>query len=43
MDVVLGVSMAPAAVRMVLVEGTDAGGITVDHHCVGLSTDDAAA
>ena len=34
MDVVLGVSMAPAAVRMVLVEGADANGATVDQHCV---------
>ena len=30
MDVVLGVSMAPEAVRMVLVEGEAAGGVTVD-------------
>ncbi|WP_163759301.1 DUF7159 family protein [Mycobacterium botniense] len=30
MDTVLGVSMAPTAVRMVLVEGEDADGVTVD-------------
>ena len=43
MDVVLGVSMAPTAVRMVLVEGEDAHGATVDHRCFDLTTDDAAA
>jgi len=42
-DVVLGVSMAPTAVRMVLVEGEDAHGATVDHRCFDLTTDDAAA
>lgn len=31
MDIVLGVSMAPTTVRMVLVEGEKADGITVDH------------
>lgn len=31
MDIVLGVSMAPAAVQMVLVEGERADGVTVDH------------
>ncbi len=30
MDIVLGVSMAPSAVRMVLVEGQNADGVTVD-------------
>ena len=30
MDTVLGVSMAPTAVRMVLVEGENADGVTVD-------------
>ncbi|BBX24323.1 hypothetical protein MTER_37340 [Mycolicibacter terrae] len=30
MDIVLGVSMAPPSVRMVLVEGENAGGVTVD-------------
>ncbi|MGI9125165.1 MAG: DUF7159 family protein, partial [Mycobacterium sp.] len=32
MDIVLGVSMAPTAVRMVLVEGESGDGITVDHN-----------
>ncbi|HEU4363282.1 MAG TPA: hypothetical protein VFR27_17495 [Mycobacterium sp.] len=31
MDIVLGVSMAPSTVRMVLVEGQNADGLTVDH------------
>lgn len=31
MDIVLGVSMAPMTVRMVLVEGQKADGVTVDH------------
>ena len=43
MDVVLGVSMTPTTVRMVLVEGEDAHGATVDHRCFDLTTDDAAA
>ena len=30
-DIVLGVSMTPTAVRMVLVEGVKADGVTVDH------------
>lgn len=30
-EIVLGVSMTPTAVRMVLVEGSDADGVTVDH------------
>ena len=42
MDVVLGVSMAPVAVRMVLVEGEDANGATVDQHCVNFTTGTAA-
>ena len=42
MDVVLGVSMTPAAVRMVLVEGADANGVTIDHHCDTLGTGTAA-
>jgi hypothetical protein len=42
-DVVLGVAMAPTAVRMVLVEGEDAHGATVDHRCFDLTTEDAAA
>ena len=32
-DTVLGVSMAPTAVRMVLVEGENADGVTVDEDC----------
>ncbi|MGH3562986.1 MAG: DUF7159 family protein, partial [Mycobacterium sp.] len=31
MDIVLGVSMAPSTVRMVLVEGENADGVTVEH------------
>ena len=31
MDIVLGVSMTPTTVRMVLVEGDKADGVTVDH------------
>ncbi|MEO6793695.1 MAG: hypothetical protein ABI253_14940 [Mycobacterium sp.] len=31
MDIVLGVSMAPSTVRMVLMEGESADGVTVDH------------
>ena len=31
MDIVLGVSMTPTTVRMVLVEGEKADGVTVDH------------
>ena len=31
MDIVLGVSMTPTSVRMVLVEGENADGVTVDH------------
>jgi hypothetical protein len=30
-DIVLGVSMTPTTVRMVLVEGEKADGVTVDH------------
>ncbi|OBF96332.1 hypothetical protein A5773_12955 [Mycobacterium sp. 852014-52450_SCH5900713] len=46
MDVVLGVSMAPEAVRMVLVEGEAAGGVTVDQddfHLTDQTTAVAAA
>ncbi|MCK0175503.1 hypothetical protein [Mycolicibacterium sp. F2034L] len=48
MDIVLGVSMTPSTVRMVLVEGEKADGVTVDHdvfdiHAVdGLATSSAA-
>ncbi|MGD1255319.1 hypothetical protein ACKUT9_13835 [Mycobacterium seoulense] len=46
MDVVLGVSMAPETVRMVLVEGEAAGGVTVDQdgfHLTDQTTAVAAA
>lgn len=39
MDVVLGVSMAPETVRMVLVEGEAAGGVTVDQDGFNLADD----
>ncbi|ORB32784.1 DUF7159 family protein, partial [Mycobacterium paraseoulense] len=42
MDVVLGVSLAPETVRMVLVEGEAAGGVTVDQNDFRL-TDQATA
>ncbi|MEO8816331.1 MAG: hypothetical protein ABI307_10765 [Mycobacterium sp.] len=38
MDIVLGVSMAPATVRMVLVEGENADGVTVDHDGFDIAT-----
>jgi hypothetical protein len=40
-DTVLGVSMAPTAVRMVLVEGENADGVTVDEEGFELNTADA--
>src|SRR6201996_2345473 len=43
MDVVLGLSMAPAAVRMVLVEGENADGVTVDDDNFDIVADDDAA
>ena len=43
MDIVLGVSMTPTAVRMVLVEGERADGLTIDHDVFGITaTKDAA-
>ncbi|WP_459988136.1 DUF7159 family protein, partial [Mycobacterium avium] len=39
MDVVLGVSMAPETVRMVLVEGESAGGLTVDQDGFDVTAD----
>lgn len=43
MDTVLGVSMAPSKVQMVLVEGENADGVTVDQDNFEIeSTDDAA-
>ena len=43
MDLVLGVSMAPKKVRMVLVEGDGAGGVTVDQDDFDVTGDSAAA
>ena len=43
MDIVLGVSMAPTSVRMLLVEGENADGVTVEDSTFGISTDDDAA
>ncbi len=37
MDTVLGVSMAPTTVRMVLVEGENADGVTVDEENFGVA------
>jgi hypothetical protein len=42
-DTVLGVSMAPTAVRMVLVEGENADGVTVDEENFELAPGDASA
>ena len=43
MDTVLGVSMAPTAVRMVLVEGENGDGVTVDEDNFDVAADDDAA
>lgn len=43
MDTVLGVSMAPTAVRMVLVEGENGDGVTVDEDNFDVASDDDAA
>ncbi|WP_082129650.1 DUF7159 family protein [Mycobacterium haemophilum] len=43
MDIVLGVSMAPTTVRMVLVEGESAGGVTVDQDNFEVAPESAAA
>ena len=43
MDVVLGVSMAPKTVRMVLLEGESAGGVTVDEDNFDVAPESAAA
>jgi hypothetical protein len=43
MDTVLGVSMAPTAVRMVLVEGQNGDGVTVDEDKFEVPADDDAA
>ncbi|HZU46016.1 MAG TPA: hypothetical protein VFA16_01980, partial [Mycobacterium sp.] len=39
MDIVMGVSMAPENVRMVLVEGENADGVTVEEDTIPISTD----
>ncbi|MGA8330568.1 MAG: hypothetical protein WB777_14880, partial [Mycobacterium sp.] len=43
MDIVLGVSMAPTAVRMLLVEGENADGVTVEDTTFDIATHDDAA
>lgn len=43
MDIVLGVSMTPTTVRMVLVEGENADGITVDHDVFDVTAVDDSA
>lgn len=43
MDIVLGVSMTPTTVRMVLVEGDKADGVTVDHDVFAITADEGAA
>ena len=43
MDIVLGVSMTPTTVRMVLVEGEKADGSTVDHDAFDITAVDGPA
>ncbi|MGE2733467.1 DUF7159 family protein [Mycolicibacterium vaccae] len=43
MDIVLGVSMTPRTVRMVLVEGKSADGVTVDHDAFDATSGDPSA
>ncbi|MGX9789298.1 DUF7159 family protein [Mycobacterium sp. MMS18-G62] len=43
MDIVLGVSMTPTTVRMVLVEGEKADGVTVDHDVFDIAAVDGGA
>ncbi len=43
MDIVLGVSMTPTTVRMVLVEGEKADGVTVDHDVFDISAPGGSA
>ena len=43
MDIVLGVSMTPTTVRMVLVEGEKADGVTVDHDAFNTAAPEGAA
>jgi hypothetical protein len=42
-DIVLGVSMTPTTVRMVLVEGEKADGVTVDHDVFDITATDGSA
>lgn len=42
MDIVLGVSMTPTTVRMVLVEGENADGVTVDHDVFAIPAGESA-
>jgi hypothetical protein len=42
-DIVLGVSMTPTTVRMVLVEGEKADGLIVDHDVFDITADDGSA
>lgn len=42
MEIVLGVSMAPTTVRMVLVEGQNADGVTVEQDCFEVGGQDSA-
>ncbi len=43
MDIALGVSMTPTAVRIVLVEGENADGVTVDHDVFDIASDPCSA
>src|ERR1700753_3038307 len=43
MDIVLGVSMAPTSVRMLLVEGENADGLTIEDNQFDIAADDDAA
>src|ERR1700743_212914 len=43
MDIVLGVSMAPTSVRMLLVEGENADGLTIEDNQFDIADDDDAA
>src|SRR6201996_3822956 len=43
MDIVLGVSMAPTSVRMLLVEGENADGLTIEDNKFDFDADDDAA
>ena len=43
MDIVLGVSMTPTTVRMALVEGEKADGVTVDHDVFDINAVEGSA